>query len=163
MGRKKKPRIEEFEMLVEKCGGNLSAVARALDVTRKSVWEWCQTDQRFADAVEESRMNTFDQCYASAKALCLGIPDYEYVEDEHGNTIKKMVGWVERPDSGMLRYLMSTLGKNEGFGESVDITSKGESIKQPPIKIVVVDNSEELARLKAEDEERRRKLGLDND
>lgn len=156
MGRKsKKPKIEEFEMLVTKCGGNLSNVAKALNVTRKSVWEWMNTDKRFADVVEESRKQTFDACLQSAKALALGIPDYQY--DEDGT--KRMVGWLERPDPSMLRYFMSTLGKDEGFGESVDITSKGESIA-PPIKIVVVDNQEELKRLKAEDEARRRKLGL---
>lgn len=27
------------------------------------------------------------------------------------------MGWRERPDGYMIRYLLSTLGKSEGFGE----------------------------------------------
>lgn len=152
--RRKKPTIEEFAVLVEKCGGNLSNVAKALDVSRKSICDWSKQDKRFKDAVEESRKATFDKCFASAQAIAFGIPDYQY--DDEGN--KRMVGWLERPDGGMLRYLMSTLGKDEGFGESVDVTSNGKSVA-PSLKIVVVDNQNELKRLKEEDEKRRKARG----
>lgn len=155
--RRKKPKADEFATLVEQCGGNLTMVAKALDVTRKTVYEWCQNDSKFRDAVEESRSRLFDKCFASAQAIALGIPDYKYEEDDEGKVTKKMVGWLERPDANMLKYLMGTLGKHEGFGDSIDVTSNGETIK--PMKIVVVNNNEEYARLKAEDEERKKKRG----
>ena len=68
-------------------------------------------------------MKVFDRCFTTAQALAFGIPD----TDDNGNVI----GWIERPDSGMLRYFLSTLGRNEGFAENVDITSNGETIKLP--------------------------------
>ena len=40
----------------------------------------------------------------------------------------KVIGWEERPDGNMLRYLLGTLGKKEGFGESLDITTNGKDI-----------------------------------
>ena len=45
----------------------------------------------------------------SARVLALGIPE----KDEKGN----FIGWRERPDGYMIRYLLSTLGRKEGFGE----------------------------------------------
>ena len=50
----------------------------------------------------------------------------------------------------MLRYLIGKLGANEGFGETVDITSKGESIKPEPITLRFVANREELEKIQAE-------------
>jgi len=35
-----------------------------------------------------------------------------------------MVGWAERPDSNMLRYLLSMLGRKEGFGETVSVEAQ---------------------------------------
>ena len=45
----------------------------------------------------------------------------------------------------MLRYFISTLGRKEGYGESIDITSKGESIKPDPIVVEVIDSRDKVA------------------
>ena len=146
----KKPSADKFSQIVEKCGGNLTNVAKALEVSRKTVWEWCEKDPRFKAAVEEQKMRIFDKCLATAQAVCLGIPDYQ-IDPMTGKP--KLVGWIERPDSNMLRYMLGQLGKNEGFGEHLDITSNGKTVGQvKPIKIIVVHNKEELKRLKDEDE-----------
>lgn len=154
----KKPSADMFSQIVEKCGGNLTNVAKALDVSRKTIWQWCEHDQRFKDAVEEQKMRIFDKCLSTAQAVCLGIPDYQIIVDPvTGTETKRMVGWIERPDSNMLRYMLGQLGKAEGFGEHLDITSNGKTVGQAkPIKIMVVHSKEELAKLKAEDEKNHR-------
>ena len=66
-------------------------------------------DVEFKDAISDERGALVDECLVSARVLALGIPE----KDKDGY----FVGWRERPDGYMIRYLLSTLGKSEGFGE----------------------------------------------
>lgn len=47
----------------------------------------------------------------------------------------------------MLRYLPSTLGRSEGFGESVDVTTGGNPMTPPSVNIQVVTNDPKLLEL----------------
>lgn len=105
----KKPNIEDFRKIVRKSGGNLTKVASTFKVARKTIYQWAKEDSDFKDAISDERGSLVDECLVSARVLALGIPE----KDENGN----FVGWRERPDGYMIRYLLSTLGKNEGFGE----------------------------------------------
>lgn len=114
-----KPTLDMFMEAVAKYGGNLTKVAESFKVSRTCVYKWIHTDESFKEILDDSRMRLFDECLVAARAVALGVPNIE-----NG----KMVGWTERPDGNMLRYLLSSLGKKEGFGESVDVTSAGEKI-----------------------------------
>lgn len=105
----KKPNIENFRKIVRKSGGNLTKVASTFKVARKTIYQWAKEDSDFKDAISDERGSLVDECLVSARVLALGIPE----KDENGN----FVGWRERPDGYMIRYLLSTLGRNEGFGE----------------------------------------------
>ena len=120
----KKPPLEEFKTALEKTGGNLSDTAKLLGVMRQTVWNWAKEDEDFASAISASRKQMLDQCISTARMIALGIPI-----TENG----KFVGWQVAPDSNMLRYLMSTLGRDEEFGESVTIhhtTDEGVDISR---------------------------------
>lgn len=39
-----------------------------------------------------------------------------------------MTGWAERPDSNMLRYLLSTLGRKDGFDETVSVEAQIKTV-----------------------------------
>lgn len=108
----KKPDISKFREILHKTGGNLSKVAAVFNVTRKSVYDWAKADEQFKDAISDERGSLVDECLVSARVLALGIPE----KDEKGN----FIGWRERPDGYMIRYLLSTLGRKEGFGEIQD-------------------------------------------
>lgn len=114
-----KPKLETFREAVQKYNGNISKVAEAFNVWRQTVHSWMSEDEQFRAVVDDARGKMFDRSLATADVLANGIPDIQ-----NG----KVVGWIERPDGGMLRYLLSTLGKNEGFGESIDITTNGKDI-----------------------------------
>ena len=131
-----KPKLRRFEEIAAKYGGNVSRIADAFDVSRLTVYRWCEADARFQAAIEEHRGRLLDRCLETAAIIANGIPR----KDENG----EVIGWNERPDSWMLKFLISTLGRKEGFGEAVDITTKGESIRPEPIKIEVIDRREQV-------------------
>lgn len=109
-----KPTLDEFETAVRKTGGNLSQTAGLLHVTRQTVHNWIKEDPEFKAVVNDSRKRLFDNCLDAARILALGVPKYD-------KATKEMIGWAEKPDGQMLRYLLSTLGKDEGFGDSVSV------------------------------------------
>lgn len=116
-----KPSIDEFREVMENAHGNMSDAAKILHVTRQTIYNWCNVEPEFKEIVQEHRKRLFDECLGQARILALGLPKVE-----NG----KLVGWIEKPDGQMLRYFLQTLGKDEGFGTSVDITSGGEALPQ---------------------------------
>ena len=115
----KKPSLEQFNQIVEAANGNLSTVARSLKVSRMTVAEWVRNDIDFEMAVQNERRKLFDEALATARVIMLGVPAYEV--DDQGK--KKFAGWIERPSESMTRYLLSKLGRDEGFGEEqIDVS-----------------------------------------
>lgn len=109
-----KPSLDEFEDAIRKTGGNLSQAAGLLGVTRQTVHNWLREDEQFKSVVQDSRKKLFDQCLDVARIVALGVP---HIDPSTG----QILGWKEKPDGNMLRYLLSTLGRDEGFGDSVNV------------------------------------------
>ena len=130
----RKPDIDEFSEALRKTGGNLSAVAGVFGVTRQTVYNWMNSDEEFKGALKDARMKFFDQCLDAGRIVALGIPQF----DQNG----QVVGWKERPDGQMLRYFISTLGREEGFGDSQQINLSGSL----PTVINIVRDSEDPIR-----------------
>lgn len=128
----KKPTIEKFTEVLTSTGGNISQTAKILRVNRSVIYDWIKNDHRFESAVNDCRGKLLDECIAVSRIVALGIPE----KDADG----KMIGWIERPDSSMLRYLLSTLGRNEGFGERVEVKAETEIKGSIPIKAWVEEN-----------------------
>lgn len=105
----KKSDISKFIEALESTGGNVSQVAKLLGVSRSTINRWVAEDEAFKDALEDARGKMFDECLTMSRIVALGIPD----KAPDG----KIIGWIAPPDSAMLRYLLGTLGRNEGFGE----------------------------------------------
>lgn len=132
----KKPSLKKFTDACNACKGVVTKIAQGFGVNRKTIYAWCHTDQAFQDVLDEYKGRLLDECLNSAKLLALGIPKL----DEK----KRVIGWIERPDGYMLKYLLSTLGKREGFGENIDITTNGESVKQEPVILEIIDKREQV-------------------
>lgn len=116
----KKPTISRFREAAERHGGNQTKIAEELGVMRCTVREWCKADPEFDAAIKDQRGKAFDDVYKSAVQLAAGIPKR--------NRKGEIVGWKSYPEPTIVKYLLSTLGKDEGFGETVDITSGGAPI-----------------------------------
>lgn len=106
-----RPTIEMFTEAMTKAGGNVSAVAKAFGVQRCAVYEWMK-DPEYRQVLDDARGSFLDEALTSARILVRGIPDIQ-----NG----KQVGWIVPPDSGMTRYILGTLGRNEGFGEHIEV------------------------------------------
>ncbi len=119
-----------FREILRKCGGNLSKAAAAMKVSRGSLYNHAAKKEEWGEVIKDERSAILDECIVSARVLALGIPE----KDEDGN----FIGWRERPDGSMLRYLMSTLGREEGFGESqkMDVSVEDKTIDKINVNIV---------------------------
>lgn len=122
----KQPSYDEFSDAIKRLGGNLTKVADYFGVTRQTVYNWAKDNTEFASAIKDSRMRMFDRCLDVGYALALGIPE----TDENN----KVIGWKEKPDANMVRYLLGTLGREEGFGDKTDVSIDSNQ----PISINVV-------------------------
>lgn len=136
MSNPKKPSLKKFTEVCEQCKGVMTNIAKAFNCSRVAVYKWCKSDPSFQEAIDEYKGQLLDECLKSARILALGIPEL--------NDKKQIVGWKERPDSYMLRYLMGTLGRREGFGENIDVTSDGKSIKQEQTVIQIIDSRDKV-------------------
>ena len=127
-----RPNLDEFTDAVRKTRGNLTQVAFIFGVTRQTIYNWMKADPEFKEVVSNDRKRLFDECLEVSRIVALGLPR----TDRSGT----FIGWREKPDGQMLRYLMSTLGKDEGFGEAVNINLENpiptviNIVKDPDIK-----------------------------
>lgn len=122
---------------MKKYGGNITNVADALGVSRVSIHGWINKDARFKKAYKEQRGRTLDSLVKTAISLAQGIPK---IKDG------KRVGWKEEPNWKVLTYLIGKYGAEEGFGEKVDITSNGESIKADPVVVEIIDSRAQVTK-----------------
>lgn len=116
----KKPTLKQFKEMAERHGGNMTKIAEEAGVMRSTVHNWCNADVEFKQVIKDQRGKAFDEVYRSAVQIAKGIPKL--------NRKGEIVGWKSYPDSQLAKYLLSTLGREEGFGESIDITSGGSPI-----------------------------------
>lgn len=143
------PPIDEFRKMVRQFRGNLSRLADSYGVSRCTVEKWKNHDEEYKQAVRDARMRLFDNCLQTSEVLAMGIP----VKDEDG----KIIGWEEKPDGNMLRYLMGKLGASEGFGEGQE-QSQGDEMREEDkeiggISINVTYNEKEHLDLQGKREE----------
>ncbi len=114
------PPIEKFKEAMTKYRGNLSQVARAFGVSRHAVYDWINKNSDYKSVLDDARGEFLDEVVATARVVALGIP----LKDDNGN----FAGYQVPPDGSMLRYLLSTLGRSEGFGEHIDVTTDGKAL-----------------------------------
>jgi len=147
-GAYKKPSLKKFREVVDSLKGARGEVAKALGVDRLTVNRWCKADPQFQACFVEYQGKLLDECLKSARLLAVGIPQTKRVNGKNVVT-----GWKERPDGQMLRYLIGKLGRDEGFAETLDITSNGETISAPVAQPVVVEIIDRRDQVRTPDQE----------
>lgn len=127
--------VGKFRETLKKVGGNLTKAATIMGVSRSRLYYYCREVPEWGQAVKDERGSLLDECLISARVLALGIPE----KDANG----AFVGWIERPDGNMLRYLISTLGRKEGFGEQDDDGASDGSDRIDGFNVHFVETSKE--------------------
>ena len=129
------PDIKIFREAAEAAHGNYSRVASAFGVTRQTVYNWCKENKEYHEVMNDEKMRLYDQAFEAARALTTGIP--KIIDG-------KLAGWIERPDGNMVRYILSTLGKDEGFTERRELTgANGQNLAPKVINLVLDDGSDD--------------------
>ncbi len=108
--RRKKPSLKQFQEVAKSCNGIITGIAARFNVFRSTVYDWMDEDASFKNTIDEYRGQLVDTCLKTADLLARGIP----IIDEQTKTL---MGWKEKPDGQMIRYLLGVYGKREGFGE----------------------------------------------
>lgn len=111
----KKPNIKEFQKVCIAKGGIIASIANVFKVERHTVYNWCQKDERFKEALDNSSETFLDLCESNLQTLCKGIPKIE--TDENGN--RRQVGWENQPSESALTFVLRTKGKHRGYVERV--------------------------------------------
>lgn len=114
MNQRPVPDIETFTQAVKKYRGHKYNIAASFGVERHTLNRWLADRPDYAAIVEDARRRMLDDTIENAWLFANGIKD---IQDG------KFVGWLERPDGQTMRYLMSTLGREEGFGERIEVDS----------------------------------------
>lgn len=128
----KKPTLKRFKELSAKHNGNQTKIAEEIGVSRITIHYWCKADEEWANVIKNERCKSFDSVYKSAVQLATGVPKY--------NKKGEFIGWKERPDATISKYLLGVLGREEGFTE----TTRVEEHKTTQIDLSGLSN-EELA------------------
>lgn len=124
----KKPDDDELiiKMIYTK-NGNLTEIAKAFGVVRRTVSEWIANNPKLKEALDDALESLIDFCETQAMILTKGIP---IVKKNPITGKDEIIAWEEKPDAGMIKYILSTKGKHRGYTEKneIDITSGGEKI-----------------------------------
>lgn len=121
----KKPILNTFAKVANACGGILSDIAANFAVDRNTVYNWCEDDPEFKQALEDSRERFVDLAESNLRKLVAGVPAIE--KDENGE--KRFAGWIERPSETAIIFTLKTRGKKRGYVErqevEADVNMKG--------------------------------------
>lgn len=103
----------------------MSDIAANFKVARNTVYAWCRNDERFAQALEDSRERFVDLAESNLRKLVAGVPAIE--TDENGE--KRFAGWIEKPSETAIIFTLKTRGKKRGYVErqevEADVNMKG--------------------------------------
>lgn len=117
------PPIEKFKEAMIKYRGNLSQVARAFSVSRHAVYDWMKKNPEYKEVLDDARGEFLDDVISTARLLATGIP----LKDADGN----FAGYQIPPDPSMCRFILSTLGRSDGFGERIEVQTSISSDYMP--------------------------------
>lgn len=91
---------------------NITAVCNSIGINRQTFYQWCKETPGFKQSIEDLEQGMTD------KAI---------------EVINKT---MESLDAKSAMFVLKTLGKKRGFGETLDITSNGQTIQIPIINIL---------------------------
>lgn len=129
-----KPSVALFRDVCEQYSSDRYKIAKHFGVSWNRIKVWMCDNSEFQDAFDDANLKFLSSVNATGQLLAEGVP----VKDKDGN----FTGWQERPDSNMTRFYLQTVGKNYGYGDSVDVTTNGKDVSSTPFTIEIIDSRE---------------------
>jgi len=103
--------------MLEAKSGNIAAAAKGLGVQRATLYAWIDKSKALSKALNDIRESGLDFTEQQAMLLIKGVPKMKE---------GKLVGWEEKPDGAMIRYMLSTKGKHRGYTEKQEVEHSGQ-------------------------------------
>jgi predicted transcriptional regulator len=110
-----KPKIQIFKEVCKAKGGSISLIAESLNVSRRTIERWIEKDEKFKECYTDVKESLIDIAETNMIRLIQGKPKIE-------NNV--FIKWIERPDSMLIKYMLSTKGKHRGYIERQEVTGK---------------------------------------
>ena len=122
----KMPNIEDFKKVCNAKGGILSSIASVFGVERKTVYNWCEKNSKYKEALDSSREVFLDITETNLQTLVKGIPKYAE-EEKNGKIVKVFAVWETAPSESAIIFVLRTIGKKRGYIEKIeqDINATG--------------------------------------
>lgn len=124
----KKPKLDTFRKVANACGGILSDIAANLGVERSTIYTWCNDDEQFAQALEDSRERFVDLAESNLRKL---LPAFRPSKRTR-MAEKRFAGWIERPSETAIIFTLKTRGKKRGYVERQEVTGADGAELIPP-------------------------------
>ena len=114
-----KPNLNTFKKICEAKAGNVSNIAKALNVDRKTIYEWIKKYPKYKQAFDDVKESLLDFVESQQMLLIRGLMK----KDGDGN----FIGWIEKPSESMIQWFEKTRGRGRGYGDKVEqeVTIKG--------------------------------------
>lgn len=110
----KKPNLSRFREVAIAQSGNVSGVARAFGVQRRTIYDWMQAEKEFRAIMEGER---------------------DALVDLAESTLKKNIA---NGDVASTIFCLKTLGRNRGYTERTDIDIKSDNRPIPFITAIKI-------------------------
>lgn len=133
-----KPNIEIWAEVVEKKGGNITEIAKGLNVSRQTIYNWLEKDPDFREVYDNIEESHLDLAESQLHLMIKGLPKIE--KDENGN--KRFAGWIERPSEAAIFFKLKTKGKKRGYIERQEVQHDLKELPTLPNITLNIKNNE---------------------
>lgn len=128
----KKPNGKLFKEVCEKKAGNITEIAKAFCVERKTIYRWIEKDPKFKEILDDVNESILDLAESQLINLIKGIPK---TKEEKGRV--SIVGWIERPSESAMKYILSMKGKKRGYDGSLGVNIQFERMHESDLDKII--------------------------
>lgn len=104
--------IEKFKEIADKSFGNITAIAKHYNVSRRTLHNWINDNTQLKDIITDSKNTVVDSVENTMFKLIFGIPEL--------NDKNKQIGWIEKPDKSLIMFYLKTQAKDRGYIERIE-------------------------------------------
>lgn len=97
---------------------NISAICKEMGISRQLYYDWCRDVEGFEKTIEDLNEGMIDKA------------------------IEVIYRTMDLLDAKSAQFILKTKGKKRGYGDSIDVTSNGQSISIPTINIILPKQDE---------------------
>ncbi len=139
MADNRETKKEMFLNILEKKNYNISKTCKAINIERKTYYNWRKDDAVFDADCEALFQADVDDSEERLKLLRMGVPKT--------GVGGEFIGWKVKPHFGALVTHLKAKAKDRGYGDSIEIKNPHEALKgktDEEIQALVLENNSKI-------------------